>query len=42
LPLSLNAVETSKVAPKTPIALVIAVLTSTIFAISFLSEGGVM
>jgi len=39
---SLNAVETSRVAPKTANALVNAVRTSTIFAMSFLSEGGVM
>ena len=39
--LSLSAMETSRVAPKTAIALVIAVLTSTILAISFLSGGGV-
>src|SRR4030043_967495 len=39
--LSLSAIETSRVAPKTATALVIAVLTSTIFAISFLSGGGI-
>ena len=39
--LSLSAMETSRVAPKTAIALVIAVLTSAILAISFLSGGSV-
>src|SRR4030042_6407144 len=39
--LSLSAIERSRVAPKTAAALVIAVLTSTILAISFLSGGGV-